>query len=121
MLLDRPFVQGSRTSLDASCVTDSATGRARVLALLRSYPLGLTRQEIEQGLGLSGDSVRPRVAELIARDLVRPSGEIRRTVTGRATEVLEAVGYRHCPADSQAAQLAGNGAKSDQMITGGQS
>ena len=88
--VDRPFVQGSRTSLAASCVADSATGRARVLDLLRAYPLGLTRQEIEQGLGLSGDSVRPRVAELMARNLIRPSGEIRRTVTGRAAEVLEA-------------------------------
>jgi hypothetical protein len=90
-ILDRPFVQGSRTSMAASCLTDSATGRARVLDLLRAYPLGLTRQEIEQGLSMSGDTVRPRVAELLARNLIRPSGEIRRTVTGRAAEVLEAV------------------------------
>jgi DNA-binding IclR family transcriptional regulator len=89
-MIDRPFVQGSTTSLLASCQADSATGRARVLSLLKANPFGLTRQEIGEQLGMAGDTVRPRVAELLDRKLIQPSGEIRRTVTGRACEVLEA-------------------------------
>jgi len=90
-ILDRPYVQGSRTSYAAAADADSTTGRARVMAALRGAPLGLTRQEICELTGMSGDATRPRCAELMARGLVRPSGEIRRSVTGRAMEVLEAI------------------------------
>jgi hypothetical protein len=91
MLLDRPFVQGSRTSLQASCMIDANTARAKVLAALQSNPAGLTRQELEFELHMDGNTIRPRVAELMARRLIRPSGEIRRTASGRASEVLEVV------------------------------
>lgn len=90
-LLDRPFVQGSQTSLAASCQIDANTARMRVLVALRANPEGLTRQQLEAELGMDGNTVRPRCAELLARRLIRPSGEIRRTASGRASEVLEAV------------------------------
>ncbi len=90
-IIDRPYVQQSRTSYAAAAETDSTTGRARVMAALRGAPLGLTRQEISQLTGMSDNAVRPRACELMARGLVRPSGEIRRSVTGRAMEVLEAI------------------------------
>jgi hypothetical protein len=90
-MIDRPFVQGSSTSLQASCLIDANTARMRVLVALKANPEGLTRQQLEAELGMSGDTVRPRVAELMARRLIRPSGEIRRTESGRASEVLEAV------------------------------
>ena len=90
-ILDRPYVQGSRTSFAASCSIASGTGRASVMAALRWSPHGLTRDEVAAATGMSPNAVRPRVCELMARGLVRPSGEIRRSVTGMAMEVLEAI------------------------------
>lgn len=91
MLLDRPFVRDSATSRQAAQLIDANTARMRVLVALRANPEGLTRQELETELGMDGNTVRPRVAELMARRLIRPSGEIRRTASGRASEVLEAM------------------------------
>jgi len=89
--IDRPYIQGSRTSFAASCSVASDTGRASVMAALRRYPHGLTRDEVAAATGMSPNAVRPRVCELMARGLVRPSGEIRRSASGRAMEVLEAI------------------------------
>jgi predicted ArsR family transcriptional regulator len=75
--------------MQASCLIDAKTARARVLAALQANPAGLTRQELESELHMDGNTIRPRVAELMARGLIRPSGEIRRTASGRASEVLE--------------------------------
>lgn len=91
--LDRPFVQGSATSLAASIDAKALAidARARVFACINAAGIhGRTRQEIEGETGLDGNTVRPRVAELIVRDLIRPSGDIRRSPTGRACEVLVA-------------------------------
>ncbi len=93
-ILDRPHVQGSATSAAAAAshsASDAATMRARVLAYIRSRGIhGATRLEIQDALGMSGDTVRPRVCELIARGLIETSGEIRRTASGRPSEVLVA-------------------------------
>jgi hypothetical protein len=90
-VLDRPFVQGSRTSLAASCAAKdlAVDGRAKVFAAIHNAGIhGLTRQEIEVVTFMDGNTVRPRVAELLARDLIKASDEVRRSPTGRPCEVL---------------------------------
>lgn len=92
MIVDRPFVQGSATSAAAAASIPKASAidaRAKVFAYIHSRGIdGATRQEIQDALDMAGDTVRPRVAELLSRDLIAPSGEIRRSATGRACEVL---------------------------------
>jgi hypothetical protein len=90
-MIDRPFVRDSATSRAAAHLIDANTARMRVLVTLKAHPEGLTRQQLEAELHMEGSTLRPRVVELMARRLIRPSGEIRRTSSGRASEVLEAV------------------------------
>jgi len=55
---------------------------------------GQTREEIAEKLELSGDTVRPRVKELLGEaknwtdPLVRRNGETRKTKSGLSAEVL---------------------------------
>jgi hypothetical protein len=85
---------GTATSIAAaeSIRGTAATDRQRVLDAIRAAGIhGLTREQIEVATGLAGNSVRPRVAELIAAGTIEEAGEIRRTSTGRAARVLTAV------------------------------
>lgn len=85
---------GTATSIAAaeSIRGTAATDRQRVLERIRAAGIhGLTREQIEVATGLSGNSVRPRVAELIAAGTIEEAGEIRRTSTGRAARVLTIV------------------------------
>jgi hypothetical protein len=84
----------TRTSIAAS---DSMRGKAdrqreAVYALIHSKPLGITREEIQESLGLDGNSVRPRVWELLGNGghpaRIRETGEVRRGRSGRWMEVL---------------------------------
>jgi len=59
----------------------------RVLVYIASRADGCTREEIGDALHMGGDTVRPRVAELLARELVREDGE-RKTRSGRPAAVL---------------------------------
>jgi hypothetical protein len=89
-----PYVRDSATSkaaADRVGVSMSATQRQSILrALFAAGIHGCTRQELEVQCSMSGDSVRPRVAELMSANppLVENSDEIRRTETGRAAHVL---------------------------------
>lgn len=77
---------GSRTSRDAAAdiKPHAATLRARVLAYIASRgTLGATSQEIELDLGMSGNTVRPRLVELRETDCVADSGRVRTTLSGR--------------------------------------
>lgn len=66
--------------------------RDRVLAAIRAAGFcGLTRDEAERATGLAGNTVRPRISELLAAGHIVPSGEIRRTKSNRPAEVLVAV------------------------------
>jgi hypothetical protein len=66
--------------------------RALILDWLRREGgLGMTRQEIEHATFLPGDSVRPRVLELIEAGLVRETDRTRKTTKGRDAAVLVAV------------------------------
>jgi predicted ArsR family transcriptional regulator len=64
--------------------------RARILDAIQSRKNGATRQELEERLGLSGDSVRPRVCELRKAGLVVENGACRTTRAGRPARVLVA-------------------------------
>lgn len=85
---------GTATSIAAAASVQSAaaTMRETVLQAIRAASFaGLTREEIERQTGLAGNSVRPRVSELLAAGAITPSGEIRRTASNRPAEVLVAV------------------------------
>lgn len=86
-----PPHNGTPTSIAAAdSITESAdTLRARVLAYVVSRgAMGATREEIEVGTGIGGNTVRPRVRELI-RDLrLVESGLMRSTCSGRLAVVL---------------------------------
>lgn len=66
----------------------AGTYRHAVLELIRLEPHGLTREDLCELTGLSGDTIRPRVWELIGQGLIMESGETRPTRSGRAAEVL---------------------------------
>lgn len=87
-----PSERSSTTSVAAAAAkTPLSAGQQRrnVMRVLVIFG-ALTREQIAEELGLSGDSVRPRVWELMRHDppLVRENGE-RPTVSGRMAAVLE--------------------------------
>ena len=67
--------------------------RAQVYAFICSRSSGATNEEIQDGLGLSGDTVRPRVWELRGNGgcvaMIRDSGTRRFTHSGRQAKVWE--------------------------------
>jgi predicted transcriptional regulator len=69
----------------------SGRGRLAVYQSLENRPQ--TREELTESTGLNGDTVRPRVAELLQRGMVRENGE-RATQSGRMAKVLEVVRNR---------------------------
>ena len=81
---------GTETSRDAAAAIREHLGRleCRVLVYIAGRADGATREEIGAALTMKGDTVRPRVAELVARKLVRENGETRRTTSGRRAAVL---------------------------------
>lgn len=84
---------GTRTSVDAAHAIKPhvAAQRGRVLTLLAGRPEGMTAQEIEDALSLTGNSVRPRLVELREGGSVRDSGRTRKSASGRACVVWEFV------------------------------
>lgn len=90
-----PYVAGSETSKAAaeSMRKCAAFQRGQVYdAICDAGVHGLTREEIEAETGLPGNSVRPRVVELIEGGMIKSADEKRRTASGRRAEVLVAVG-----------------------------
>lgn len=86
-----PFVYTSATSYEAAEKVGRKTPsqRERIWAFIASEgEHGATREEIERELGLSGNTVRPRVAELLKVGRIRVAQETRRTVAGLRAEVL---------------------------------
>lgn len=82
------------TSIQAASSKRStaATERARVLAYIQSRRDGATREEVEEALGISGNSVRPRVAELLGNyghtKVLREGPTTRKTKAGRNAAIL---------------------------------
>lgn len=84
---------GTRTSRDAAAdaVPFVQKQRARVLAhLFACGEHGATAQEIESALGMSGNSVRPRLVELREHGCAEFRGDTRKTTSGRAALVWRA-------------------------------
>jgi hypothetical protein len=89
-----PFQRHSATSRAAALANYPRSGsqRHRILEFLEAQgDHGATRQELAQILGLSDDSVRPRVVELVEGGWVRGTDRTRPTPMGEQAEVLVAV------------------------------
>ena len=81
------------TSLDAylSILPQLNKMQRRVLELLVVHSGGLTDEEIQRKLDMNPNTERPRRGELEAKGLIRDSGRIRKTVSGRSAVVWEIV------------------------------
>ncbi|MFA5261532.1 MAG: hypothetical protein WC450_09915 [Candidatus Omnitrophota bacterium] len=98
-----PFARNSETSRQAAIVKydagDAECQRDRILRALLFASDGLTREEIETETRLDGNTVRPRVRELMSeakgwqdrKPCIRVTGRTRPTRCGRQAEVLEAI------------------------------
>ena len=73
----------------------AARVRRQVLAALVADPA--TDQQLEQRLGVAGNTLRPRRKELLDRGLVEHTGDFRPTPSGRRSKV-----YRVTPAGAEA-------------------
>ena len=93
------FARTSKTSRQAAIAKydrrDSLVQRELILSFIRERgDYGATREEIQVWFKLSGDSVRPRVKELLGQakgwtaPRIRVSGVTRKTVSGNRAEVL---------------------------------
>jgi hypothetical protein len=94
-----PFARNSETSRQAAIAKYNAgTGKSQREMIYRWIKFrgdtGATREEIQEHLELSGDTVRPRVCELLGAakghtvPKIRLSGETRKTKSGIKAEVL---------------------------------
>lgn len=91
-----PFCPTSDTSHAAAVAIENKTAMRRRevwKALVKAGANGLTRQELEPATCLSGDSIRPRVLELIASGhVIESQVQTRLTRAGNAAAVLLATG-----------------------------
>ena len=80
-----PYQQHSETSREAArSIKDCVhTLRAQVLAFIQMHSLGVSDDEIQSGLEISGSTERPRRVELQKLGLVVDSGRRRATASGR--------------------------------------
>ena len=88
-----PPDNGTSTSREAAVkiMPHADTQRAEILAVIAASDAGLTREQVGEITGLAGDSVRPRVYELIAARVVRQTEDTRLTHSGRRAYILKAV------------------------------
>jgi hypothetical protein len=95
-----PFEPSSETSTEAATEKDEdsrVTERRRVYEYIYDKgDYGATREEIEFGLSLSGNTVRPRVWELLGsggrhKPAIFESSDRRPTTSGRRAAVLKAL------------------------------
>lgn len=61
-----------------------AKARSAVLEAIRSAPGGITAEKIEDVTGYPGNTVRPRIVQLVQLNLIRDSGRTSLTRSGRA-------------------------------------
>ena len=89
-----PHQAQSRTSRDAARRIRPTAGalRTQVLAaIISAGPRGLTDSEGIKATGIGGSTYRPRRVELARLDAIRPTGDTRRTQSGRRAVVWAAV------------------------------
>lgn len=80
---------GNRESVEAhdSIRADKARLRSAVLDFIKAHPFGCTSDEVEAGLGLSHQTVSARMTEAKADGKLVPTGERRKTRSGRNAAV----------------------------------
>lgn len=85
-----PFAADSSTSRNAAldAYPRQGTQRARIIDQLDGIPLGMTRDELAARLGMSPNTVRPRIVELMEGGWVEDTGRTRKTPLKRDAEVL---------------------------------
>jgi hypothetical protein len=84
---------GTQTSMAAAEAIEPAMNRLQQVVLefvVQCGERGATREEIELGLEMTGNTVRPRVKELQRRGSLRVCDDTRTTRSGRAANVLRA-------------------------------
>jgi len=97
-----PFARNSNTSREAAVEKykrgDARSQRERIFEFIRkSADTGATRTEIHYALDLEGDTIRPRVKELLGEakgfttTRIRRNGETRLTKSGLNAEVLTVI------------------------------
>lgn len=95
-MLESPPHNGTETSRAAAeSIKESAPNlRERIHAAIAAvgWP-GMTRDEIAQQTGISPNTVRPRVIELINAGRLYVTTHQRRTASGRKAQVIRAVGW----------------------------
>lgn len=85
-----PPSQPTPTSIEAaeSIQLSAETLRAQALAYIRARGAdGATDDEVQHAMNMNGSTERPRRCELVARGLIRDSGRVRKTRSGRAAIV----------------------------------
>lgn len=85
-----PFARKSETSRQAAIATYPRQGsqRWRILCAVAGSKNGMTRDEIEQACDLGGNTVRPRVQEMINDSFLRETMATRTTRSGATAVVL---------------------------------
>lgn len=93
-MYEQPPHSGPETSREAAeaITADCSRLQRAVLAFLQlRSDYGATRQEIEQCLNLTGNTVRPRIKELEAKGLIEVTEATRLTSSGRRANVIKAI------------------------------
>jgi hypothetical protein len=90
-----PFAQDSETSRQAAIDTYERMGKhhRQILYAIALQGYGLTREEIEQVTGLGGNTIRPRVKELIGGGMLVETDRTRTTKRGSRAAVIEATAH----------------------------
>lgn len=99
---DLKFAKASKTSREAAIENwpKRETQKSAILRWLRANKdYGLTRPQLARYTDLSGDSVRPRVRELIEEGLVEETERTRKTASGSEASVLVATGAEPRPVE----------------------
>jgi hypothetical protein len=92
-----PFARESETSRAAAirAYPQQGSHRRRILFAIARAPEGLTRDEIEDRVKLGGNTVRPRVRELIEDGYIEETETVRPTRLGSEAAVLALTGFGH--------------------------
>ena len=79
----------SEAAADGQGITKRAGDRVTILRALAWHHDGLTRDQIAEETGISPNTVRPRIVELVALGFVTDTRLTRLTVTGSTAAVCE--------------------------------
>lgn len=82
----------SESAADQQGTSKRATDRITILRALAWHHDGLTRDQIAEETGISPNTVRPRIVELVTLGLVSDTRLTRLTVTGSTAAVCEVTG-----------------------------